>query len=1118
MRKTLFTIAMIMGLLATPCVLVAQTGTSDDDSPKKMLRVFLNTGEIIDFDAAEIDSITTDNLLQTIWSLGQSTVIDVATIDSISYITPTLRMSTPQIDFGKVEVGASKTLSFNVSNTGDYPETYSVMLDGVFSVEESGQDMTLQPGESKSVSLTFQPSEIKSYAGEMRLSSLSAENGQLILPLAGKGVEDATDEEFVYSEPTEKAVEVVLPADIPEEQLEGFVIMNSNGEFPVNTSQAPSRVRKVRKANGNEETVFVFPATVKTSDEWMQLNFLLDRNKYPVALNWSIPGKKEMGMTPEETAIALMMTEPFLITSNQAEYNNMVSRIKSEDYADVWEPYLRDVTNLYKLGLKNGYCPDYSSITSATPIINRLISEVMDNHDIELSGVSLDDFTRTPEAAVFRLHNNYKRVIHAYSSRVKMNEGNGAIEKREDATMTFAELCDWLVTSSGLVKDELSKEKFKEDIEFINDLKEWIEVGIQPTLRALGLDDEDSYLVFPFILDSGEANYWKIVKGSLKGETSSIYEVTSDEIRKEFKNSEGEEFDKLFIDIYGMGKLEGEWSTYSNKDKFRIIFALLHGAYKDFLKPLIEIAIGGKEVGETLINGAKDNYRYDFRYGARKYPELALVLKLSTDFLAGDGNWDTLKENIAKKDLWEIAKQLTVFLYETMCTIPNELASGNPDDKRTYTNLIYNIYKKWSGNSATSKKFRDKFKSVANELSALKKANFAGKTIKLSEGVLDIVNGIKAYQRSTVKETFVIDRADHPYITVSEPATYQKKMTGTIHLKWDVYKAPYHVPFLYDVQLYIETPDKKLTVDAFTNLDVKECDINLDNILSSNKATDAIKVKYKIIAHHQEEHSTIFAETEFEYLATLVPVNTPTFVNLGLPSGTWWATCNYGADNSFQTGNYIAWGEKTGYDNGKTDFSWSNYKYSKGTATSLIKYCTKDSYGNNGFTDDIIEMEGCDDPTTSLYGYDINIPTKEQWEELMTQCNWTYDGKGFIVRGKYGIFQKNSIYLPAAGYRQGQSLYDAGKEGYYWSSTLDENSPDDAWFLYFGNGKRENFDYFRCYGRSIRPVWKQSSEQQNAPKKAPGTQQQAPAEIHVNGMVVKTMSRPAATPWEPTLK
>ena len=1113
MRKTLFTLTMILGLLATPMALSAKTNAINDDSPKKMLRFFLNTREMIDFNAAEIDSITTDANTQMIWSFGECTTIDVATIDSICYITPTLRMSTQKLDFGKVEVGANKSLGFTITNTGDYPENYLVMLDGVFSVEESGQEVSLLPGESKSVSLTFQPTEIRSYSGEMMLSSFSVENGQLILPLAGKGVEDACDEEFVYSEPTEKEIEVVLPADIPEELLGGFTIMNSYGEFPVNTSPGPSRIRKVKRANGSEETELVCSSKVKVSSDGMQMNFLLNRNKLPIALNWTVPGKNEIGMTAEETAIALLMSEPLLITSNQAERDNIVARIKSKDYEDVWNAYLSDVKELYDQGLKSvgGYCPDYSTITSAKPIFLRLMGEVYDNHELELSGVSLDDFTRTPEAAVFRLHNNYKRVIHAYSSRVKMNEENGTPEEREDATMTFAELCEWLITSSDLVKNELNKEEHKEDIEFIKDLQNWIG-DIEKILKDAGLADEDSHLVFPFILDSGEANYWKIVKGSLQGETSSVYEVVSDEIRKEFKNRNGVEFDKIYIDIYGMGRLNGDWDTYSKKDKFRIMFALLHGAYKDFLKPLIELAIGLKDMKKELVEGVKDDYRYDFRYGARKYPELALVLKLAEDFLDDDDNWSTLKTNIKNRDLWEIVKQLTVFLYETMCTIPDELASGNPDDKRTYTNLIYNIYKKWTGNAATSQVFRDKFKSVANELTALKKANFIGKTIHITEGVLNIVNAITAYQRSYVKSEFRIDRSDHPFITVIEPETYQKTMTGTIHLKWDVYKAKNYGQFKYDVLLYIETPDKKITVDAFTNIENKECDINLDDVLSRNNATNAIKVKYQIIAHRPDDSSTVYAQTDFEYLATLVPVNMPAFVNLGLPSGTWWANCNYGADNCNQVGNYFAWGETTGYDNGKTDFSWNTYKYCQGTATSLLKYCTKSNYGAGGFTDNILEMEGCDDPTTRLYGYDISIPTKEDWEELMTYCSWTYDGKGFIVRAKNGIYEKNVfIYLPAAGYRQGVNLYDKGTEGYYWSSTLDENSPDDAWFLYFGSGKPSNFDYYRCYGRSIRPVWKKSSEQQNAPKKAPGTQQDTPVEIHSNGMVVKTMSRSAVT-------
>ena len=59
------------------------------------------------------------------------------------------------------------------------------------------------------------------------------------------------------------------------------------------------------------------------------------------------------------------------------------------------------------------------------------------------------------------------------------------------------------------------------------------------------------------------------------------------------------------------------------------------------------------------------------------------------------------------------------------------------------------------------------------------------------------------------------------------------------------------------------------------------------------------------------------------------------------------------------------------------------------------------------------------------------------------------------------------------GYRSGLNIYDNGTEGQYWSSTIDENSPDDAWFLYVKNIKgtpHEMNSYYRCQGRSIRPV------------------------------------------------
>jgi hypothetical protein len=104
-----------------------------------------------------------------------------------------------------------------------------------------------------------------------------------------------------------------------------------------------------------------------------------------------------------------------------------------------------------------------------------------------------------------------------------------------------------------------------------------------------------------------------------------------------------------------------------------------------------------------------------------------------------------------------------------------------------------------------------------------------------------------------------------------------------------------------------------------------------------------------------------------------------------------------------------------------------------------------------------------------LWGYQYAIPTKSDWEELMTLCSWTsYINNTVLVKGPNG----NSIVLPAAGYRSSYDLLYAGSEGYYWSSTLDAESPDDAWIMHvsFIDARPSLYSYYRCQGRSIRPV------------------------------------------------
>ena len=93
------------------------------------------------------------------------------------------------------------------------------------------------------------------------------------------------------------------------------------------------------------------------------------------------------------------------------------------------------------------------------------------------------------------------------------------------------------------------------------------------------------------------------------------------------------------------------------------------------------------------------------------------------------------------------------------------------------------------------------------------------------------------------------------------------------------------------------------------------------------------------------------------------------------------------------------------------------------------------------------------------------LPSREQWMELVNECEWTWTGMGYTVVGPNG----ESVSLPAAGYR---SCYGdvnrVGSSGHYWSSAPDGS--DDAWRLYFSSGSVGMDISNRCYGRSVRLV------------------------------------------------
>ena len=193
------------------------------------------------------------------------------------------------------------------------------------------------------------------------------------------------------------------------------------------------------------------------------------------------------------------------------------------------------------------------------------------------------------------------------------------------------------------------------------------------------------------------------------------------------------------------------------------------------------------------------------------------------------------------------------------------------------------------------------------------------------------------------------------------------------------------------------------------------------------------------------------------------------FVDLGLPSGTKWATCNVGANSPEEFGLYFAWGETEGYE-GITDekqFSWEDYKLCGGSKSTLTKYNNNSSYGT---VDTLTTLEQVDD---AAYTSDntCRMPTKTDLEELTANTTSVWETlNGVNGRRFTSKTNGNSIFVPAAGYCVNGSVDDVGSYGGLWSSSLYESSPRVAWHLGFDSDGVGMGDYGRYGGFTVRPV------------------------------------------------
>ena len=193
------------------------------------------------------------------------------------------------------------------------------------------------------------------------------------------------------------------------------------------------------------------------------------------------------------------------------------------------------------------------------------------------------------------------------------------------------------------------------------------------------------------------------------------------------------------------------------------------------------------------------------------------------------------------------------------------------------------------------------------------------------------------------------------------------------------------------------------------------------------------------------------------------------YVDLGL--SVKWAICNVGASKPEEYGDYYAWGETEP----KEFYFWDTYKFCDGSYKTLTKY-TDSECGKDGFSDNKSVLDPEDDVAHVKWGGNWRIPTKDELEELRTQCTWTSSTlngvKGYTVTSKVDGYTDRSIFMPATGMRIRQWTLSTDTIGRFWGNSIEiDDDSNEAVYLDFSFSRGPGrFSIVRCFGQCVRPV------------------------------------------------
>lgn len=228
--------------------------------------------------------------------------------------------------------------------------------------------------------------------------------------------------------------------------------------------------------------------------------------------------------------------------------------------------------------------------------------------------------------------------------------------------------------------------------------------------------------------------------------------------------------------------------------------------------------------------------------------------------------------------------------------------------------------------------------------------------------------------------------------------------------------------------------------------------------------------KYYVRAYAKNAAGTGFgAENSFTTQSGGGGTGDHEYVDLGLPSGLLWATCNVGADSPEDYGDYYQWGGVTPVTSTFINVGWDICPGNGGSSSynsSAIAAWDATHLTNNVLSPEV-------DAASVAWGNGWRMPTKDEFQELFdnTTCTWTTENGVYGMKFAHKTDSSKYIFLPAAGNRYGTGLHYAGSYGDYWSSSLYTDGPKSAYSMFFISGLVLPQNYGnRYYGFSVRPV------------------------------------------------